>query len=324
MPKGIEVMNLNTSKLIGRQLIRNSVLFLTAFLLLVGEKGRAQRPEGKFLQDTIEIGKPFYYSFSYLHSPDTEVFFPDTTFNFFPFEVVGQEYFTTQTSQRGSLDSTVYKLVAFNVQREQVFSLPVFVSLKGDCTTVFSMPDTAHLDLLMAPTDRPDTLQLRVLNDVIPLEKQFDYIVFVGFLVSAALVGLIIFWLFGEILKRQWNMFLLQRRHGDFVRSFSRLTKSANEKGILVDAEKAVIVWKNFMEKVEEKPFATYTTREILDTIDDESLATALKDMDGVIYGQVKSSSMVESLEVLKRVGLRAYRIKRKEIADSGKVTAGQ
>lgn len=307
-----------------RRSVWSSVLFLIVLLSLVSEGTRAQRPEGKFLQDTIEIGKPFFYSFSYLHSPETEVFFPDTTFNFFPFEVVGQEYFTTLTNEKGSLDSTVYELIAFNIQKEQVFSLPVFISAKGDCTTVFSKPDTAHLNLLLAPTDRPDTLQLRSLNEVLPLKKQFNYTVFIGILVSAALVGLIIFWLFGEILKRQWKMLLLQRRHRDFVRSFNRLSKGVNERGILADAEKAVIVWKNFMEKVEEKPFATYTTREILDTIEDKALGTALKDMDGVIYGQVKSSNMVESLNVLKRVGLQAYRVKRKEIADSGNVTVSQ
>lgn len=308
-----------------RRLVRNLVFLpITLLLFLFCEKSTAQRPDGKFLQDTIEIGKPFFYSFSYLHSPETEVFFPDTTFNFFPFEVIEQEYFTTQTNEKGSLDSTVYKLIAFNVQKGQVLSLPVFISVKGDCTAVFSKPDTAHLNLLLAPTNRPDTLKLRSMNEVLPLQKQFNYTVFVGILVSAALIVLIIFWLFGEILKRQWNMILLQRRHRDFVRSFSRLSKSANERGVLTDAEKAVIVWKNFMEKVEEKPFATYTTREILDTIADKSLATALKDMDGVIYGQVESSNMVESLEVLKRVGLQAYLVKRKEIADSGNVTVGQ
>lgn len=306
-------------------LLRNFHCFLVLlFVILSGAVSRGQSPDGKFLQDTIEIGKPFYYSFSYLHSPDTEVFFPDTTFNFFPFEVIGQEYFTTQTTEKGSLDSTVYKLIAFNVQKKQVFSLPVFVSMNGDCTTVFSRPDTAYLRLLLAPTTRPDTLKLLIMNEVLPLEKQFNYTVFIGVLVSAGLAGLLIFWLFGEILKRQWNMILLQRRHRDFVRSFSRLSKSANEKGILADAEKAVIVWKKFMEKVEEKPFATYTTREILDTIADKLLATALKDMDGVIYGHVQSSNMAESLEVLKRVGLQAYRVKRKEIADSGNVTVGQ
>lgn len=306
-------------------LLRNFHCFLVLlFVILSGAVSRGQSPDGKFLQDTIEIGKPFYYSFSYLHSPDTEVFFPDTTFNFFPFEVIGQEYFTTQTTEKGSLDSTVYKLIAFNVQKEQVFSLPVFVSMNGDCTAVFSRPDTAYLQLLLTPTTRLDTLKLLVMNEVLPLEKQFNYTVFIGVLVSAGLAGLLIFWLFGEILKRQWNMILLQRRHRDFVRSFSRLSKSANEKGILADAEKAVIVWKKFMEKVEEKPFATYTTREILDTIADKVLATALKDMDGVIYGHVQSSNMAESLEVLKRVGLQAYRVKRKEIADSGNVTVGQ
>lgn len=290
-------------------------LLLTGLLWV--HTSSAQTPVGKFLADTIELGKPFRYSLSFLHPSGTEVFFPDTSFNFFPFEVLGQDYFTTRTNQKGSLDSTIYTLITFEVQPEQLLKTPIFVQIKGDCTAVYSNPDTVYLRLRIASGDQIDTVRFQPLDIVLPLKKQFNYSFFFGVIISFGLSGLAIYWLFGSAMNRLWNMLLLRQRHADFVRSFNRLSKSANEKGILADAEKAVVIWKNFLEKVEQKPFATYTTREIIDNIPDESLNFALKDMDGVIYGQVKSASMGESLKILKAVGLRVYRNKRREIAES-------
>ena len=71
------------------------------------------------------------------------------------------------------------------------------------------------------------------------------------------------------------------------------------------------------MERLENKPFATYTTREIVDNMPDEALAEALKNMDSIIYGQVISKNMAESLEVLKGGATRIYRNKRRFILDT-------
>jgi len=93
--------------------------------------------------------------------------------------------------------------------------------------------------------------------------------------------------------------------------------RNARERNNIKDAELAIIVWKNYLERLEKKPFATYTTREIVDNMPDEELAEALKNMDGIVYGQGKSSNMHVYLEVLKTGATRLYRDKRKFILDS-------
>ncbi len=272
------------------------------------------------MTDTIRVGKPFFYSLSYRHDPAQEVFFPDTTFNFSPFQVLGQEYFITQTDERGSLDSTVYKLISFEVTPIQLLSLPVFVMNNSDCTAVYTAPDTVLLRLLPEVV-KNDSLALQAETKVLPLRRQFNYSVFLGVVAAVTGISLLIYWLFGRSINRQWQMFQLQRRHREFVRTFNRLNRNARERNSVSDAEKAVIVWKKYLERVEEKPFATYTTREILDNIPDEPLADALKDIDGTIYGQVRSKNMDVSLQVLRTVALRSYRRRRREIAQVGKET---
>lgn len=271
------------------------------------------------MTDTIEIGKPFSYSFSFFHDPGQEVFFPDSSFAFSPFEVIDQDFFTTRTDSSGSLDSTVYRLVSFDVSSRQTLALPVYVYSGGDCTEVYSEADTVFLRLSLPVTTRLDTLSLQTDTQVEMLLRQFNYPVFVVVLLSISLFVTLVYWLFGRGIMKQWRMFQLQRRHADFVRTFNRLNRNARERESTTEAEKAVVIWKKYLERVENKPFATYTTREILDNIPDEALENALKDIDRIIYGKVKSDQMDSSLQILKNIAQRSYRRRRLEIARAGK-----
>ncbi|GAB2766668.1 hypothetical protein GCM10027275_05800 [Rhabdobacter roseus] len=286
-------------------------------MLLLGVLGaltsRAQlgQPQGQFLTDTVEVGKPFWYALSFRHRPDQEVFFPDTTYHFAPFEVLEQDYFLTRTDSSGSLDSTIYKLVIFEVAPLQPFTLPVFLLAENDCTQVLAPVDTVFVRR-MAGVAEADSLRREVA--VLPLRRQFNYSIFFGVVGVLGTLSFGIYWLFGRSIARQWQVFLLQRRHSDFLRNFNRLNRSTRESGRTSEAEKAVIVWKKYLERLEQKPFATYTTREIVDNIPDEALEKALRDIDGIIYGQGKSKNIEMSLQVLRSVALRAYRQRRREI----------
>ena len=188
-----------------------------------------------------------------------------------------------------------------------------------ECTTGYADADTIHLRSSLPASTRLDTLRLRPETEVALLRRQFNYPVFITFLLSAGLLFLAIYWLFGREISRQWRIFQLQRSHRDFVRTFTRLNRTARERDSTQEAEKAVVVWKDYLEEIENKPFATFTTREIVDNIPDEALEEALKTMDRIIYGQVKSKKMEPSLEVLKNVAQRIYQRQRMEIIREGK-----
>ena len=287
--------------------------------LAIAQSAFSQRsiPEGKFLSDSIEVGKPFFYSLSYRHAPAREIFFPDTSFNFSPFEIISKKSFASTTDEKGviTLDSAIYQLVTFDVSPKQFLKLPVFVFQKRDCTAVFTGLDSIFLkkNNLLSTID---TSRLKAETNLIPLGREFNFSVLIG--TMALVIGVLgaVYWIFGKDIYKQWQLIKLQRRHLEYLRSFNRLLRNAREKNNIKDAESAIIVWKNYLERLENKPFATYTTREIMDNMPDDSLAEALRRMDGIIYGQVQSKNMDVSLEVLKTGATRIYRLKRRQILD--------
>jgi hypothetical protein len=298
--------------------------FVTWLILLLGlytsharppRQHRFSKPMGVFLTDSIEVGKPIFFALSYRHLPQTEVFFPDSTFNFTPFEILSKKNFTSNSDQRGTLDSTLYQLITFDVNAKQLLQVPVYIFNGRDCTEVLSLPDTVFLrksNLNAVDTARglKDETGLRTLS------REFNFSIALAILALVIAVIGSINWVFGREIQRQWRLLKLQRRHLEYNRSFNKLLRNAREKNNIKDAEKAIIVWKNYLERLEKKPFATYTTREIIDNMPDDLLEEALRNMDGIIYGQVKSKGMDKSLEVLKAGATRLYRTKRKQIRE--------
>ncbi|NIJ56067.1 hypothetical protein [Dyadobacter arcticus] len=278
--------------------------------------GQRIKPTGVFLSDSIEVGKPVYFSLSVRHKPETEVFFPDSSFNFSPFEIISQRSFVSSTDERGSLDSAVYQLVSFDVSPLQSLRLPVYSFQKKDCTAVFTSIDSVFLTCSnITKTEEKPVLIAE--TRLLPLSRQFNFSILIGSIALIIGVAGSIYWVFGQDIFKQWQLIKLQRRHLEYVRSFNRLMRNARERNNIKDAEKAIIVWKNYLERLEKKPFATYTTREIMDNMPDDDLANALQNMDGIVYGQGKSKNMDVYLEVLKTGATRIYRNKRRFILDS-------
>ncbi|KAA0994009.1 hypothetical protein FXO21_10695 [Dyadobacter sp. UC 10] len=274
------------------------------------------KPSGVFLTDSIEVGKPVYFSLSVRHNPGTEIFFPDTTYNFSPFEIIAKRNFVSNTDDDGTLDSAVYQLVSFDVSPKQSLRLPVFVFGKKDCTAVYTAPDSVFL--ASSNLVRSDSLTtLSPETNLLPLGREFNFSILIGAIALIIGVAGSIYWVFGHDIYKQWQLIKLQRRHLEYVRSFNRLMRNARDRKNIKDAEKAIIVWKNYLERLEKKPFATYTTREIMDNIADDELADALRNMDGIVYGQGESKNMHVYLEVLKTGATRLYRNRRKYILDS-------
>ena len=295
-------------------------VFFLCNILFFTVPANAQKtiPKGKFLIDSIEVGKPFFYSLSYRHAPEKEVFFPDTTFDFSPFEIISQKSFASGTDEKANitLDSATYHLVTFDVSASQALRLPVYIYEKTDCTAVYSNRDSIFLKKSnLNPLNNSSALTPEV--NLIPLGREFNFSILIGTL--ALIIGVVgaVYWVFGKDIYKQWQLIKLQRRHLEYLRAFNRLLRNARVKNNIKDAEKAIIVWKNYLERLEKKPFATYTTREIMDNMPDDSLAEALKNMDGIIYGQVKSNNMDIFLEVLKTGATRIYRVKRRKILDN-------
>ena len=105
------------------------------------------------------------------------------------------------------------------------------------------------------------------------------------------------------------------RRYDDFQKLFQRLSRGTDDtKKRLENIEKAIVLWKKYLERLENKPFTTFTTKEILDNLKDNRLADALREIDATVYGGVYSKKTIASLQVLQELAEGIYRERRAEM----------
>ena len=272
-------------------------------------------PKGKFLSDSVKVGLPVQYALSYRHKATADVFFPDSVYNFAPFELVKREYFNTVTDQNGSLDSVIYTLISFEVTPVQELSLPVYVRAKGDCTRVFAPMDYVILNSIIKPNTNIDTLFLKKDTRLIPIAQQVNFPLIFLIIIGLLLITGMVFWFFGKPIRRQVRLFNFKRRYDDFRKLFQRLSRGTDDaKKRLENIEKAVVLWKKYIERIENKPFTTFTTKEILDNLKDNRLSDALREIDATVYGGVYSSKTIASLQVLQELAAGLYRERRMDL----------
>lgn len=266
-------------------------------------------PQGKFLADSIKIGLPVKYVLRLKHPADMEVIFPDSTYNFSPFEFLAKQYFPTRTDQTGSLDSVVYTLTSFETDILQRLRLPVFIIMNRDCTTVYSTYDTVRLQHLI--TAKIDSLQPKVNTSYRQVKLYFNYTNFLLIVLGISLLTVLVYIFFGKRIRREYALYRMGREHASFRNTFEKLTKNIHSDQAVHTIENAVILWKKYMELLEERPFSTYTSKEILEIIPNQQLAEALQQTDRIIYGQMNTSESARYTDVLAYIAKRSYIEKR-------------
>lgn len=295
-------------------------LIINILLLIIIQKSNAQipswtPPKGKFLSDSVKVGLPVQYALSYRHKATADVFFPDSAYNFTPFEMVKREYFNTVTDQHGSLDSVIYTLISFEVTPIQELSLPVYVRAKRDCTRVFAPMDYVILSSIIKSNVNIDTLSLKKDTRLIPIAQQVNFPLIFLIIIGLLLIIGMVFWFFGKPIRRQISLFNFKRRYDDFRKLFQRFSRGTEDaKKRLENIEKAVVLWKKYIERIENKPFTTFTTKEILDNLKDNRLSDALREIDATVYGGVYSNQTIASLQVLQELAEGLYRERRVEM----------
>lgn len=301
-----------------KNLYRNQLIFakIISYLLIVGlffsEICYAQKPVGKFQTDSIELGRPIDYTLSFHHNPAAEVFFPDTTYNFYPFEIIRRNIFQTSTTNGVSVDSVVYTLVTFDITKTQKLSLPVYLLTKRDCTAVFSQPDSVFLKEMIKTG--VDSLQVKPQTNLMALSQQVNYPQIFTYLLGILGLVLLIYALFGRYIRKQYKLFLFSRRHKDFQANYKKLSRATLDD---VTIGKALVLWKTHLEWLEKRPYTSYTTKEIILRLPSERLEEALKEVDSAIYGGILSTQMPFAMNVLLEKATELYKKRREELAAS-------
>ncbi len=285
------------------------------------------QPKGVFLKKQAKIGENITYILTFRYPKDLQVLFPDTNYNFSPFELKQKRIFPTKTDKKTnlSLDSVIYELNTFDLQEKQILDLPIFYYFEGDSIKVNAENDTITL-LKVAPTlensknsvgENPaNSLEKQLKSNLqhLPLRQQVNYPYFVGGFL-AILLFLWIVWRFsGKWFKMQFKLFQQRRRYDNFKDSFNKDMARIRVNKRVKDIENALSIWKKYLDDMENKPFTSYTSKEITQIINEPNLLESLSSIDKAIYGQIIDENLDKNLVYLKDLAKVRYIIKQKQI----------
>jgi len=292
---------------------RTLVFTILAFIFSVTTvSGQTITVRAAFLHDSIRVGDevPFYLTATY--PVNEQVLFPDSTFNFSPLEFRRKEYFPTRSTNTTSYDSVVYYLSSFGIDREQHLSLPVYQLAEKDCTQFNSNRDSILMQQLVP--ELPDTLRsvpVRASTEYQEVDRQFNFPLFLIGYGVITLLGVILWVLFGEKIRRHYRIKRLRKAHASFLSAFEQQLRAGKTFSVQ-DTEGALIIWKRYMEQLSPFPYTRMTTPETLRLEKDATLAQSLRSIDAAIYGNATPEQ--NSLNALKGFADQRFNKKLQEV----------
>lgn len=244
----------------------------------------------RFLADSLKIGEKVPFSVTARYPRRLNILYPDSSYSFNPFELESKEYFPTVTKDSISYDSAVYYITSYEVDSIQVFRMPVYVLQGSDCTVVFGAADSIILKQLVDHV--PDSVsaeQLPLKTNTAYLNVSWLFNYWLAWIILAVLViaGVIVWVGFGKKIRRYFILKRLNKAHGDFLRRFGDALYQMQNGFSSMKAESALVIWKRYMEGLEEKPYTKFSSKEILRLVDDQELAGALRAIDRMVYGGI-------------------------------------
>lgn len=252
-------------------------------------------PVGRFLQDSVRIGEHTAYSLVFRHE-NLEVVFPDSSYNYYPFEYIRKDYFRSRTAGPYVIDSAVYYLATFETDSVLPLALPVIILHDGDSSVHFAKRDTILLERTVLAI--PDSIALKDSSFYREVPGAFNYpYMLLGMAGLLALSG-IIFALFGKTIKRKYQLHKLRKEHRQFVKTINGLMNQMNGNPSR-QVGQIVLEWKRYLEALENKPFTKLTTREIIKMTPNEPLEHTLKSLDTSLYGNKEFHHLKECIDVL-------------------------
>ena len=272
--------------------------FLTVAILHAQEI----KVSGRFLKDSVQIGESVGYTLTAAYPQKLTVLFPDSTFDFKPFEYSRKDISVTKTVNGISYDSVVYYLNTFEIDKVQLLGLPVFVTSARDCTEFVAPADSIFL-VELVKTLPPDSIaaQNLPLKTNTLYEKvftQFNYILLtIG--VGILIIGGILVWaFFGNRIIRYLKIRKLEKKYQKFVTEFTAQLNQLNSTFTPELAEQSVLTWKKYMEGLSEFPYTKYTTPEIKKVITSNTIGSTLSSIDRMIYGSAKPDTLDAFLQL--------------------------
>jgi hypothetical protein len=279
--------------------------------------GQEISPKGGFQSDSIKIGISIPYSLSIKYPSRMDVVFPDSLYDYSPFELEGKQYFNTKSDSTFSYDSAVYYLSTFEIDSVQYLQLPVYFVNITDSIPVFATKDSVMLVELIPVL--PDSIQLIENTTYFNVPSEFNYpylIIGLSILLITVIILLIIF---GGRIKKFFQIRRLKKRHRKFLDRYDQLINGISAESTIEEKGHAAFIWKKYLEKLEKLPITKLTTKEFVSILDPtDEVISALKDVDKALYSNRQSESLDSSYDALRTDAINRYQHKVALIKQNG------
>lgn len=287
-------------------MIRRVSTFLILFFgLMTFVAAQDIKPTGYFLKDSVKIGELVPYSLSYKDKKNRPVIFPDSLYDFSPFELLDKSYFDTHSDSINSIDSAVYYLATFEIDTVQSLSLPVFVFTGNDSIPIFSAKDSIILNQVV--TQMPDSVNLSETRAFQPVSRQFNYPYWIIALILLSVIALVVAIIWGKEIAKRIKLYRLMKKLEKFKVEFDQEIENISSETEKTKIESLLKFWKSYMESLEQIPYTKLTTKEINQIQNNSSLEETLKSIDRNIYSTLAVTTLQNDFEFLKDYSVDRY-----------------
>lgn len=296
-------------------MIRKGLYFILLLIVGFAALGQETKPIGYFLADSVKIGELVPYSLSYKDKRNRKVIFPDSTFNYAPFELFDKAYFDTESDTINSIDSAVYYLATFEIDTVQKLALPVFVFTGTDSIEIKADYDSIILDQVV--TQMPDSVALEETAALQPVATQFNYPYWIIGLIILGLIVLIVMLIWGKEIFKRIKLYRLKKALEKFYMRFDEELNKINANSTQHDIEQVLKYWKEYMEGLERIPYTKLTTKELINIQQNHSLEETLKSIDKSIYSSLKVEALQDDFDFLRDYSTDRYQHVTEEIKNA-------
>lgn len=294
--------------------------WLAIFALLCSFTLSAQEisVKGGFVEDSLLIGQDVNFWMSATYPPSLELVFPDSLYSFNPFEISGKTYFPTEIKEGLAFDSTVYTIQSFEIDKIQYLKLPAII-LNGIDSTIINTPLDSIFLTELAPMVS-DTTKLKTNLAYQLVDTQFNYPLMYYVLGGLTLLIIILLLIFGKRIIKWLKLRRLRSQYEQFSEAFNLYIKKLKVDPDPKLAEKALVLWKSYQQRLDKVPFTVLTTKEILSQDFTQELEKPLKSVDRVVYGKRVQEDVFQDFQQIEEFTQDRYSKKVEEIKyDTGR-----
>ncbi len=272
--------------------------FILLFLLkCIFASGQEIKIKGGFIEDSFQLGNTVHYWITAEYPKEIELLFADSNYDFSPFEYFNKSFIETRLINDYAFDSAVYGFLSFEIDLIQKLQLPIFVIQPNDSIVLTTPLDSIFFKELVSVQQVSDTSQLIENTKYNPVNEQFNYLLFWIILAVLSITLAIIFLIFGRKIKNYFVIRRLKKEYNLFSNLISQCIQATRENVDRDWANIGLTQWKNYIEKLECKPFSKYTTKEILELDFTSELNEALRNIDKSVYGNKKDPELYKSFQ---------------------------